>query len=168
MRHPLHPALVHFPVACWSLAVVSDVTSVWLGEAAWRWSGGLLAVGCAMALAAMLAGMMELSRVPEGAPMRDPWTHMGAMLIAFTAFTARLLLRLDHLQPLAPDIISFALDAAGFLALAVGGWFDGRWFMVTALGVINRDCGADAKRRWREPETMRWLSCSAQSGVLTC
>lgn len=126
MRHPLHPALVHFPVACWSLAVATDVASLWFGEAAWRWSGGLLAVGCTMALAAMLAGMMELPRVPEGAAMRDAWAHMGAMLAAFTFFTARLLLRLDHLQPLAPDAISFALDAAGFLTLAVGGWFGGR------------------------------------------
>lgn len=126
MRHPLHPALVHFPVACWSLAVATDLASLWLGEAAWRWSGGLLAVGCTMALAAMLAGMMELSRVPEGAAMRDAWAHMGAMLTAFTFFMARLLLRLDHLHPLAPDTVSFALDAGGFLALAVGGRFGGR------------------------------------------
>lgn len=126
MRHPLHPALVHFPVACWSLAVVSDVASLRIGEAAWQWSAGLLTVGCAMALAAMLAGMTELSRVPEGTAMRDTWVHMGAMLAAFGLFAARLLLRLDHLQPLAPDAISFALDVAGFLALAVGGWFGGR------------------------------------------
>lgn len=126
MRHPLHPALVHFPVTCWSLAVATDVASLWLGEAAWHWSGGLLAVGCAMALVAMLAGMMELSRVPEGAPMRDAWVHMGAMLTAFTFFVVRLVLRLDHLQPMAPDAASLALDAGGFLALAVGGWFGGR------------------------------------------
>lgn len=126
MRHPLHPALVHFPVACWSLAVVADFASLWLGESAWRWSGGLLAVGCTMALAAMLAGMLELSRVPEGAAMRDAWLHMGAMLMAFSLFTARLLLRVDHLQPLAPDTLSLLLDAGGFLALVIGGWFGGR------------------------------------------
>lgn len=126
MRHPLHPALVHFPVACWSLAVAADVASLWLGEAAWRWSGGLLSVGCAMALAAMLAGMKELSRVPEGAATRDAWAHMSAMLCAFTLFVTRLLLRLDHLQPLPPDTISLMLDAGGFLALAVGGWFGGK------------------------------------------
>lgn len=126
MRHPLHPALVHFPVACWSLAVAADYASIWLGEAAWRWSGGLLATGCAMALAAMLAGMTELPRVPEGAALRDAWVHMGAMLLAFALFATRLFLRLDHLQPLAPDALALALDAGGFLALVVGGWFGGR------------------------------------------
>ncbi|MGH6809436.1 MAG: DUF2231 domain-containing protein [Ensifer adhaerens] len=126
MRHPLHPALVHFPVACWSLAVATDFAGLWLGEAAWRWSGGLLAVGCMMALLAMLAGLMELSRVPEGAAMRDAWLHMVAMISAFTFFFTRLLLRLDQLQPLAPDTVSMLLDTGGFLALAVGGWLGGR------------------------------------------
>lgn len=126
MRHPLHPALVHFPVACWSLAVAADFASIWLGEAAWQWSGGLLAVGCAMALPAMMAGMMELVRVPEGAAMRDAWIHMGAMICAFVFFVTRLILRLDHLQPLAPDTLSLILDGCGFAALAIGGWFGGK------------------------------------------
>src|SRR6185437_7671358 len=82
MRHPLHPALVHFPVACWSLAVLADFASLRFGTAAWSWSGGLLAVGCAMAVLAMLAGMLELARVPEGAALQDAWWHMGAMLTA--------------------------------------------------------------------------------------
>ncbi len=74
----------------------------------------------------MLAGMAELSRVPEGAPMIDVLVHMAAMLTAFTLFATRLILRLDHLQPLAPDRISLMLDAGGFIALAIGGWFGGR------------------------------------------
>lgn len=126
MRHPLHPALVHFPVACWSLAVLTDFGSLHFGEAAWSWSGGLLAVGCVMAVLAVVAGMVELARVPEGAALRDAYWHMGAMLIAQAVFTTRLLLRLDHRTPLAPNTVSLLLDAGGFLALAVGGWFGGR------------------------------------------
>src|SRR3546814_17519128 len=97
-----------------------------MGGTAWRWSGGLLAAGCAAAVIAMLAGMVELPRVPEGAPMRDAWVHMGAMLAAFTFFTARLLLRPDHLQPLPPAAGSLLLDAGGLAALAVGRWLRGR------------------------------------------
>lgn len=126
MRHPLHPALVHFPVACWSLAVVADFASLHFEQAAWQWSAGLLTVGCVMALAAMLAGLLELSRVPEGAAMRDAYLHMGAMLLALTLFTTRLLLRLDNLQSMAPNALSLLLDAGGFLALAVGGWYGSR------------------------------------------
>lgn len=126
MRHPVHPSLVHFPVACWSLAVATDFASLRFGEAAWSWSAGLLAVGCGMALVAMLAGLVEFARVPEGPAMRDAYLHMGAMLLALTLFATRLLLRLDQLHPLAPDTLSLLLDAAGFLALAVGGWLGGR------------------------------------------
>lgn len=126
MRHPLHPAVVHFPVACWSLATACDFASLWLGETAWQWSSGLLTTGCALAVVALIAGLVELARVPEGAAMRDAYIHMAVMLAAFTLFTTRLLLRLDGLQPLAPDALALALDAAGFVALAVGGWFGGR------------------------------------------
>lgn len=126
MRHPLHPALVHFPIACWSLACACDFASLHFGELAWRWSGGLLTVGCAMALVAMMAGMMELTRVPESDALRDVYWHMGLMLTATTLFSTRLLLRLDHLQPLAPDSLSLVLDGAGFLCLAVGGWLGGK------------------------------------------
>lgn len=126
MRHPLHPLFVHFPVACWSLAVAVDFAGLHFGAAAWSWSPGLLAVGCGMALVAMLAGFVELARVPEGAALRDAWWHMGLMSGAFAAFATRLLLRLNHLNPLPPDNVSLLLDAAGFLALTVGGWFGGR------------------------------------------
>jgi uncharacterized membrane protein len=126
MRHPLHPAIVHFPVACWSLAVTADFAALRFGEAAWRWAGGLLTVGCVMALAAMAAGLLELPRVPEGAAMRDAYWHMGAMLLALTLFATCLLLRWDHGQFLAPDTISLWLDGSGFLVLVAGGWLGGR------------------------------------------
>jgi uncharacterized membrane protein len=125
VRHPLHPALAHFPVACWSLAVVADFASLFVGEPAWRWSFGLLAVGCGMAVLAMMAGLFELTRVPMGLPLRDTYWHMAAMLSAFTLFTTRLLLGLVEWQPVAPDALALCLDAAGFLCVAVGGWLGG-------------------------------------------
>lgn len=126
MRHPLHPAVVHFPVACWSLATASDFASLWLGETAWQWSAGLLTVGCGMAVLALIAGLIELVRVPEGDALRDTYLHMAAMLTAFALFTARLLLRQEGLQPLPPDGVALVLDAVGFTAMAVGGWLGGR------------------------------------------
>ncbi|HEY9546237.1 MAG TPA: DUF2231 domain-containing protein, partial [Solimonas sp.] len=69
---------------------------------------------------------VELTRVPEGAALRDTWWHMGLMLTATSLFATRLLLRLDQLKPLPPDAVSLLLDAGGFLALAAGGWFGGR------------------------------------------
>lgn len=136
MRHPLHPALVHFPVACWSLAVLADFAGLRWGEAAWSWSAGLLAVGCTMAVLAMLAGMMELGRVPQGPALRDTWLHMSFMLGALMLFGMRLLLGLHHFRPVAPDGVSLLLDGGGFIALVIGGWFGGR--LVYGHGVGRR------------------------------
>jgi uncharacterized membrane protein len=126
VRHPLHPALVHFPIAFWTLAVVADFTSLHFGESAWHWSAGLLTVGCGMAVPAMLVGLLELTRVPEGPPLRDAYYHIGAMLLAFTLFTTRLVLGLEQLQAIAPNAISLWLDAGGFIALVVGGGLGSR------------------------------------------
>jgi uncharacterized membrane protein len=137
-RHPLHPALVHFPIACWSLAMATDVAGLWLGEVAWQWSGGLLAVGCGMALVAMLAGLVELARVPEGPAMRVAYWHMGAMLCAGMLFGARLLSRLDGLHSLAPNTASLLLDTAGFICLGLGGWLGGRLVYEYGVGRADR------------------------------
>lgn len=125
-RHPLHPALVHFPVACWPLGVAADVAGLFLAAPAWQWAASSFAIGCVMAIPAMLAGMMELPRIPEGAALTATRAHMAAMLTAFCLFAARLLLGVDGLRPLSPDAGAFVLDALGLAALAIGGWLGGR------------------------------------------
>ncbi len=126
-RHPLHPALVHFPVACWSLGTAADVASLRYGTSM-AWLGGvLLVVGTVMALPAMLAGLYEFTRIREGSPaLRTAWIHMGAMLAAFSLYLASVLLRAGHLQLHPPRLSSIGLDCAGFLAMAIGGWQGGK------------------------------------------
>ena len=138
-RHPLHPALVHFPIACWTLAVVTDFASLRWGEAAWHWSAGLLTVGCLMALVAVIAGMAEIPDVPAGRAQRTVNLHMGLMLVAFTLFATRLLLRIEHMQPLAPDTTALVLDAIGFATLVAGGWLG-------AQLVYRHGVGSDSPR----------------------
>lgn len=125
-RHPLHPALVHFPIACWGLAAMADFASLRWGEMAWQWSAGLLLAGCLTALPAIAAGLVEVRRVPEGAALRALFIHMGLMLTALALFATRLLLRQAHLEPLAPDATALLLDAAALAVLAIGGHFGAR------------------------------------------
>ena len=126
MRHPIHPALVHIPIACWSLAVAADFLSLHFGERAWQYSAALLLVGCIMAVVAMLVGLIELAHVPEGPALRDTYLHMGAMLTAFTLFTLSLLTRLENLQPISPDGLALTFDTFGFFSLMFGGWLGGK------------------------------------------
>ncbi|RUO39780.1 hypothetical protein CWE15_08450 [Aliidiomarina taiwanensis] len=138
MRHPLHPVLVHFPVSCWSLAVLTDIANLFFGELSWRWSNPLLLVGCGTGVVAMLAGFIEFMRVPEGAALRDAYWHMGLMALALVLFTLRLLLGIEQFQVRAPEPVLLLISGVGFLCLLVGGWFGGRLVYHHGVGQDNK------------------------------
>jgi len=126
VKHPLHPALVHFPVACWSLATAADFGSLWWGEPAWRFSGAVLAIGTVAALAAMLAGFFELSRLDTDSPaQRVANRHMLSAMAAWSCYAASLLLRMQGMAWHEPDAVALGLSAAGFAALCAAGWLGG-------------------------------------------
>nr|WP_205655607.1 DUF2231 domain-containing protein [Alcanivorax sp. 24] len=106
--------------------MAADFASLHSGELAWRWSAGLLTVGCCSAVLAMPTGLLELSKVPEGRPLADCYRHMGLMMLAFALFGLRLLVGLDQMQPVAPNKMALALDVGGFASLVVGGWYGGK------------------------------------------
>lgn len=135
MRHPLHPMLVHFPVACWSLGTLADFASLHFGKPAWFLSGSFIAIGIVTALAAMAAGMIELSHVPDGgSAMRDAYLHMGLMLLAFGLYLTSGVLRIEYMQLGAPGAIALAASASGFVALIAGGWIGGRLVYSHGIG----------------------------------
>jgi uncharacterized membrane protein len=126
-RHPLHPALVHFPVACWSLATIADLASPWLGQPAWWLAGVLLAIGTVSALAAMAAGLYEFARIAEGNPgLADARRHMLLAMAAWALYAASLLLRLQGTTLVAPAWPALATSVAGFLCLGAAGWLGGK------------------------------------------
>jgi uncharacterized membrane protein len=139
MSHPLHPALVHFPIACWSLATVADVASLVWGQPAWMLSGVLLAIGTVAALAAMATGFIELLKVDADHPAtRDLNRHMLLVMAAWSAYAASLFLRLDGKALTQPDAVDLALSLTGFVVLCIAGWFGGKLVYGHGLGVDKR------------------------------
>jgi uncharacterized membrane protein len=136
MNHPLHPALVHFPIACWSLATMADVASLAWGKPAWMLSGVLLVIGTVAALAAMATGFIELLKVDADHPAtRDLNRHMLLVMTAWSAYAASLFLRLDGRTLTQPDVIDLGLSLVGFVVLCVAGWFGGKLVYGHGLGV---------------------------------
>jgi uncharacterized membrane protein len=136
MRHPLHPALVHFPIACWSLATVADLASLVWGEPAWRLAGMLLLAGIGFSIPAMLAGFLELARVAEDNPaIRDVNRHMIMVMCALAFYTASLFLRLHGTRFVEPGWLAIGSSVLGFLFLAAAGWLGGRLVYGHRLGV---------------------------------
>ena len=135
MRHPLHPALVHFPIACWSLATAADLASLWWGTPAWRLAGVLLVVGTVTAIAAMATGMVELLKVGGDHPAtRDLDRHMLLAMATWGLYAASLLLRLQGTALARPDAIGLGLSMAGFVCLCMTGWLGGTLVYGHGLG----------------------------------
>lgn len=138
MRHPLHPALVHFPVACWSLTTAADFASLVWGEPAWRFAAIVLLVGLAMSIPAMLAGFFELVRVaPDSPAIKDVNRHMIAVLCALSCYTVSLFLRLHGTTLIAPGSLALGFSALGFVFLGLAGWLGGKLVYGHRLGASS-------------------------------
>lgn len=136
MKQPLHPALVHFPVACWTLATVMDVLGVWgTPWSLWLSAFALLAIGCGMGLLAAAAGFYELSRLPDEHPaLADASRHMMLALGAWVAFATSLFLRLDGTTPIPPGTVALIASGVGFLLLVGAGHMGARLVYMHGVG----------------------------------
>jgi uncharacterized membrane protein len=136
VKHPLHPALVHFPIACWSLATLGDLASLQFGAPAWRFAGIAMAVGTLTALAAMLAGLLEFARIDDDSPaLGDANRHMQLALAAWSCYAVSLVLRLDGIALTQPGPLAISLGALGFVLLAATGWHGGKLVYTHGIGV---------------------------------
>lgn len=154
MAHPVHPALVHFPIACWMLATLCDFAGLFVGDVSWCVAGIFLVIGTLLAIPAMLAGMMELSSVPENSYVAGiAHRHVGSAVIAFSLYAITLARRVGPTGvniPAWPDLL---LSFGGFVFLALAGWFGGS--LVYTHGVGSR------------PTTTSHASGGDQNRVLT-
>ncbi len=123
MGHPLHPAVVHFPVASWTATLVTDVLYVALRDPLWwRISEWLLIVGVVTALGAMTVGLMDLAALPSGQPaQRRALRHMYFMSGAWTIYAVDLAIRFLGTNP-GPLLgwVVLACSVLAFVALVAG------------------------------------------------
>lgn len=124
MKHPIHPAIVHFPIACWTLATFGDIASIWLGSQIWWWSGVNLWVGNVTAIIAMVIGVIDLLKIADQQQtLKIAGKHIQFILLAWMFYAASLFMRVDHFTLQAPTLIEISLSCFGFLILLIGAWF---------------------------------------------
>lgn len=147
--HPLHPALVHFPIALWFIAVFWDAAAWWRPNPLWwqiaYWS---LALGLVFSLPTVVAGFIDYSGLQPNAPSVDTAAaHMMLMISATAAFGASWVLRALGGSSSPPSPLAVTLGFLGAVLLGVGGWFGGA--LVYRHGVGQADsCSADVQRRY--------------------
>ena len=124
--HPLHPMLVHFPVAFWTLGALCDGLALLGYEQTWGYAWMLLALGLAMAVPAMAAGFLDLAALSPEAE-RDGQRHMIFMGLAWTLYLLALMTRFEGSTLMSsPQALSVACSMLGLALMAVGGWYGGQ------------------------------------------
>ncbi len=136
LGHPLHPAIVHFPVSAWTAVLATDALSLCLGDPLWhRISEWLLIIGAVTALGAMTAGFIDLIALPAGQPAQQKaLRHMYVMTTAWAVYVIDLLVRLAQL----PGWVGLVLSAAGFFTLLVGTHFGAQLVYDFGVGRTGR------------------------------
>ena len=127
-NHPLHPILVHFPIAFLTSASLCDIATLFGYLPAWPITFPLLGLGVITALIAMIAGMIDLIKINNNeAAEKTANQHMMLMGGAWCLYLTALLLRNDHMQITpTPSLLSIVSSVLGLVALSIGGWLGGK------------------------------------------
>jgi uncharacterized membrane protein len=136
MRHPIHPMLVHVPVACWLLTPLGDGAALLLGlPSLWRISAVLAAVGVAWGALAATAGAVDYARAEAVAP-RLVRAHAGLMGSAWTVSLIGLFGRFAEKQVVVPPAPwAIAAGAVALLLMIAGAWCGGEMVYGRGVGV---------------------------------
>lgn len=134
--HPLHPMLIHFPVAALIGLVGADLAYVVGGDPFWARAGLWLAgVGALGGWVASLAGLVDLLGAARVRRLITAWGHalMAVMMLSLATLNWRLRLGADPGQFVMPWGLGLTLATAGFIALAA--YLGGRLVYENAVGV---------------------------------
>jgi uncharacterized membrane protein len=125
---PLHPALVHFPIALYPTSLLFD----WLshiaddGGAFVKGAFALIVVGLAVSAAAVVTGFADFLRIDAGSrTWRLAVAHMTLQLVTGGLFVANAILRARDTDVSASALGPIVLSAVGVVILAVGALLGG-------------------------------------------
>jgi uncharacterized membrane protein len=143
--HPLHPLLVHAPIACWTLTPFFDAIALALHVAFfWQAAALMAAIGVVAGALAATAGAVDLPRAQAKVP-RLAIAHASLMSGAWLLATIGLLGRIgaDYQAILPPPGWAIAASGAAFLIMIGGAWCGGEMVYGHAIGVRDRTASSD-------------------------
>jgi uncharacterized membrane protein len=134
--HPVHPMLIHFPVASLIALVGADAAYLYNGDPFWARAGVWLAgVGALGGWVASVAGLVDLVTVAQIRRLITAWGHalMAVMMLSLATFNWQLRLGDDPGRYVMPWGLGMTLATAGFISLA--SYLGGRLVYENAVGV---------------------------------
>jgi len=142
--HPLHPVLIHFPVAALVGLVATDLAFIFSGDEFWaRASLWLAGVGALGGWISGLAGLVDLVTVPRIRRLIAAWSHAILAVMLLSMATLNWLLRVESsvVQESAVQILPWGLCLSLITALliAITGILGGQLVYEYAVGVDTEE-----------------------------
>jgi nitrite reductase/ring-hydroxylating ferredoxin subunit/uncharacterized membrane protein len=127
-HHPLHPALVHFPIGLFILSLVLDIVSYWQASSddLFRASLYALGMGLVMGILTALTGLVDRSDIRLDHPAWKTSTiHMALNLSALGLFGINFLLRLGQSDAAVVPPLYLLLSVVGVGVILFSGYLGG-------------------------------------------
>ena len=138
--HPLHPMMIHFPVAALIALVPADVAYLYGGDPFWARAGVWLAgVGALGGWVASLAGLVDLLLIRRVRRLITAWGHalMAVMMLSLASMNWLLRLQSEPGSLVMPWGLAMSVSTGAFIALAA--YLGGRLVYEHAVGVDTSD-----------------------------
>ncbi len=137
--HPLHPMLIHFPVAALMALVATDLAFIFSSDYFWARAGLWLAgVGALGGWISGLAGLVDLATVARIRRLITAWCHAILAVMLLSLATLNWLLRVDAADTrILPWGVYVSLLTA--LLISITGIFGGRLVYEYAVGVDTEE-----------------------------
>ena len=135
--HPIHPAIVLFPIAFLVGAAGTDI-GYWLTrDPFWaRASVWLIGVGFAAGILAAITGFSEFFKVKRVRERSAGWLHMGGNVAVMVLSLINLVLRQGN--PAEPIVYTgLAISVVVATLLGITGWYGGELSFRHKIGVIG-------------------------------
>ena len=135
--HPIHPAIVLFPIAFLVGAAGTDI-GYWLtSDPFWaRASLWLIGVGFAAGILAAITGFSEFFKVKRVRERSAGWLHMGGNVAVMVLSLINLVLRQGN--PAEPIVYTgLAISVLVATLLGITGWYGGELSFRHKIGVIG-------------------------------
>jgi uncharacterized membrane protein len=134
--HPIHPMVIHFPVAALIGLMGADLAYLWTGDAFWlRMAIWLAGVGAVGGWIASIAGLVDLLTVRRVRRLITAWMHAVLAVMLLSLATLNWLLRLSDAggDTVMPWGLGLSLLTGLFIGLA--SYLGGRLVYEYAVGV---------------------------------
>jgi len=148
IKHPIHPMLVHFPIALFTLSFLLDIATFFVPlQGLYQAAFYSMVTGLSFALIAAIPGLVDYSdiRADHPAKLKARW-HMILNFALVAVFAVDAWIRSSDLLILRTPIFPFVLSVIGIILLSVSGYLGGALIYDDGIAVGRH------RRRTRTPD----------------